>query len=91
MDVLTPSLCSVLLDTGERLDAHHGQLETVIPKKEGARLLVVSGRLRGRRARLLKRSTESSQAAVQLSEDFSVHKVSFDEISEYVGDFGDDE
>lgn len=86
-----PTLCSVSLDTGEQIEAQQRQLETVIPKKEGARLLVVSGPMRGKRAKLLKRSSESSQAAVQLTEDFSVQKVSFDEISEYVGDLGGEE
>ena len=43
------------------------------------------------RAKLLKRSSESSQAAVQLTEDLSVHKLSFDQISDFVGELGEEE
>ena len=43
------------------------------------------------RAKLLKRSSETSQAAVQLTEDFSVHKLSFDQIAEFVGELGEEE
>lgn len=88
---MSPTLCTVLLDSGRRVDAHQHQLETIVPRKEGSRVLVVSGKLRGQRAKLLQRNAEHSQAAIQLTEDFSVCKVSFDEIAEFVGDLGDEE
>jgi hypothetical protein len=40
---MSPTQCSLALDSGERVDARQDQLETVVPKKEGSRLLVVSG------------------------------------------------
>lgn len=83
--------CSILLDDGRSIDAQQQDLETVIPKKEGARVLVVAGQYRGQRAKLLQRNTEFSQAAIQLTEDFSICKVSFDEIAEFVGEYGVDE
>jgi hypothetical protein len=51
----------------------------------------LAGEHRGQRARLLKRNTETAAAAVQLTEDFSVLKVSFDDIAEFVGEAGEDE
>ena len=47
-------------------DVHQGQLETVVPGTEGTPLLVLHGQFRGRRARLLKRNTETGLAAVQV-------------------------
>ncbi len=45
-DVMSPTRCSLRLEgSGESVDANQDQLETVVPKKEGARVLVVSGRL----------------------------------------------
>ena len=46
---MAPTLCSVVLDGGERIEAQQQQLETVIPKREGARLLIVAGELKGQR------------------------------------------
>lgn len=62
------------------------QLETVIPKQEGARVMLVTGEWRGEIAKLLQRNTNSQMAAVQLASDLSVQKVSFDDMAEYVGD-----
>lgn len=90
-DVMSPTLCTVVLDSGSPVDAYQSELETIVPKKEGARVLVVGGKLRGQRAKLLQRNAEHSQAAIQLTEDFSVLKVSFDEIAEFVGDLGQEE
>lgn len=50
-----------------------------------------AGEARGQRARLLKRNAETAAAAVQLVSDFSVVKVSFDDIASYVGEAGEDE
>ncbi len=78
----------VLKDVGLYLQA---SLETVVPKQEGRRLLVVAGPLRGQRARLLSRNSEAAAIAVQLTADFSVHKLGFDDVSEYAGEFGEEE
>ena len=63
----------------------------MVPKQEGRRLLVVGGPMRGQRARLLSRNMEAAAVAVQLTADFSVLKLSFDDVSEYAGDFGEEE
>lgn len=68
---------------------HQRQLETVVPRAEGARVLVLAGPLRGSVARLLKRSSESGMAAIQRASDFSVHKLPLDDIAEYTGEEDD--
>ena len=88
---MAPRICSVSLDSGERVEAQQSQLETVVPKKEGARVLVVAGRHRGAAGKLLQRSSGSARAAVQLFADLSVHKLGFEEIAEFVGDAFEDE
>ena len=90
-DVWSPTSCSLQLDSGGRTDASQHELETIVPRKEGTRVLVVAGKLRGHRAKLLHRDSERSQVTIQLTEDFSVCEVSFDEVAEYVGDFGYEE
>ena len=62
------------------------QLETVVPKKEGARVMIVGGRLRQRLATLLKKNNDTGLAAVQLLDELSVEKLSLDDIAEYVGE-----
>lgn len=93
VDVPEPTRCSlVLIEGGETLsDVPQSALETVVPKQERCRLLILAGPLRGQRARLLSRNADAAAVAVQLTADFSVHKLSFDDVSEYAGDFGDEE
>ena len=52
---------------------------------------MVSGRLRGQRAKLLKRDSAAGTAVVQLTADYSAQELSFDEVSEYVGELGEEE
>ncbi|KAL4422274.1 hypothetical protein ABPG75_008471 [Micractinium tetrahymenae] len=87
VDVKTPTVCDVYVDDLKRsvLDLEQRQLETVVPAAEGTPVLVLAGPLRGKQGRLLKRNTETGLAAVQLTSDFSLHKLSLDDVSEYVG------
>lgn len=62
------------------------QLETVVPKKEGARVMIVRGRLRQRLATMLKKNNETGLAAVQLLDELSVEKLSLDDIAEFCGE-----
>ncbi|EFN53037.1 hypothetical protein CHLNCDRAFT_53994 [Chlorella variabilis] len=80
-------VCDVYVDDIKEsvLDLHQRQLETVVPSTEGTPVLVLAGRLRGKQGRLLKRNTETGLAAVQLTGDFSVHKLGLDDVSEYTG------
>ena len=73
-------------------DVHQNLLETVVPQEEGSRLMVVSGEHKGKRVRLLKRSRDAQVAVVQFMSDLSqVVKLSFDDVSQYVGDKGEEE
>ena len=93
VDVHSPTTCNLhLAETNETItDVSQAQLETVVPRSEGSRVLVVRGVSRGERARLLSRNATAGAAAVQLTGDLTVHKVGFDDISEYVGEYGDEE
>ena len=61
------------------------QLETVVPGVEGTPVQVLSGKYTGQRGKLLQRNTATGLAAVQLTSDMSVHKLSLDDIAEYCG------
>ena len=94
IEVIQPKVCTLYSrDTRKYYsDVHQNQLETIVPQEEGARVLVVQGRYKGQRARLLKRNKEAQVAVVQLLSDLSeVTKLSFDDVSQYVGDRGEEE
>jgi len=92
-DVHPGGRCDVALD-GSRLEVlqlHQSSLETVVPREEGGAVLVVAGRWRGQRARLLQRSAENNVAAVQLLADMSVQRLSMDDVAEFRGPLDEDE
>ncbi len=93
VDVPEPTRCTLVLADGQETlsGVRQTQLETVVPREEGRRLLVVAGPLRGARARLLSRMSDAQAVAVQLTRDFSVHRLAFDDVSEYAGEFGEEE
>ena len=93
IEVLQPKLCTLYSrDTRKYYsNVHQHQLETVVPQDEGARVLVIQGKYKGQRARLLKRNKEAQLAVVQFLSDFQVEKLPFDDVSEFVGDGGEDE
>lgn len=88
-----PRLCDVRVD--ERGEMVQGvselQLETLVPKGEGTRVMVLSGPLKWQKGKLLQRNANTSIAAVQLTADFSIVKLPLDDISEYVGPIEEDE
>ena len=71
--------------------ALQSQLETVVPRSEGGAVLVVDGKLRGQRARLLQRNTESQMAAVQLVADMTVHRLPLDCVAQFVGSMDEED
>lgn len=94
IEVMQPKVCTLYSrDTRKYYsDVHQSQLETVVPQEEGARVLVVQGQYKGQRARLLKRSKEAQLAVVQFLSDLSqVAKLPFDDVSQYVGERGEEE
>ena len=67
-------------------------LETFVPKKPGGRVVILTGKLRGRRGKLVQRNKSNDTARIQLSDDFTVHDdIDLDEIAEYVGEMDEDE
>jgi len=94
IEVSQPKVCTLYSrDTRKyHSDVHQSQLETVVPQEEGARVLVVQGQYKGQRARLLKRSKDAQVAVVQFLSDLSqVVKLPFDDLSQYVGERGEEE
>jgi len=59
-------------------------LETVIPRKNGAAVVIVRGSNAGKVGTMLERDSQSCKAVVQLSD--AIKSISFDDICEYVGE-----
>jgi G patch domain/KOW motif-containing protein len=66
------------------LGLRESQLETSVPRAEGAPVAVVAGPLAGRRGRLLARGAGGA-AAVQLAGDLSVHRLALDDLAGWAG------
>lgn len=92
LDVRSPTSCDIYLAEARETIAgvHQSQLETVVPRAQMARVLLVRGPLARQQAKLLDRGSEGV-ATVQLLEDFSVLSVRHDDIAEFVGEPGEDE
>ena len=68
IDVYPGAMADVSMDEGGQvLQLHQEALETVLPKEEGAVVMVVAGRLRGSKGRLLKKHPSEGVAAIQVS------------------------
>lgn len=66
-------------------DVAQSALETAVPSRPGASVLVVLGSQRGQPGRLLERRTGDGLAVVQVHADMRVRKVYLDQVAEYVG------
>ncbi|KXZ46948.1 hypothetical protein GPECTOR_39g442 [Gonium pectorale] len=77
-------------DTGDVLRLAESSLETVVPKHEGAAVLVVAGPHRGARGRLLQASVSAGAAAVQLAADFTIVRLMLDDVAGFLGEVDDD-
>ncbi|GIL90363.1 hypothetical protein Vretimale_18227 [Volvox reticuliferus] len=77
-------------DTGDVLRLPESSLETVVPRHEGAAVLVVAGPHRGARGRLLQASTATGAAAVQLAADFSIVRLMLDDVAGFVGELDEE-
>lgn len=84
-DVVTPHECTVQFDGGKIIEGVADRhLETVVPKGSG-RVVLVGGRHKGQRGKMMAKVDGGEAASVQLTTDFSMHTVSLDHIAEYVG------
>nr|XP_022299314.1 G patch domain and KOW motifs-containing protein-like [Crassostrea virginica] len=88
LDVPGSENCICRSDEGKVLEGlSQSQLETVIPKSDGAFVLVVSGKYRGQLGEVMSKNKKKSLAAIQLLQDRdSVVNIDFDHICEFVGD-----
>lgn len=59
-------------------------LETALPGVNG-QVLVLRGRHRHRRAKLLEKDRDREQGVIELLDDLSVHRLSLDDIAEFKG------
>lgn len=85
-DVLSPGTCVCRTDEGRLLEGlREDMLETVVPKVEGNRVMVVLGPKAGRVGRLLEQDRERSRALVQLRRENQVIELHYDAICQYVG------
>ena len=94
INVQAPTICSIhFTATNETVDnVQQDQLETVVPRKEGSRVLILTGASKGQKAWLLQRNSNSGAAAVRPTMDpDTILRLAFDSISEYVGAMGEEE
>ncbi|XP_020859803.1 G-patch domain and KOW motifs-containing protein [Phascolarctos cinereus] len=93
-DVLSPDTCVCRTDEGRLLEGlREDMLETLIPKEEKARVMVVLGPHRGQVGRLLGRDKEKSRALVQLLQEEAegtVLQLDYDAVCQYVGPAAED-
>ncbi|XP_004396866.1 PREDICTED: G patch domain and KOW motifs-containing protein isoform X2 [Odobenus rosmarus divergens] len=91
-DVLSPDTCVCRTDEGRILEGvKEGMLETLVPKVEGNRVMVVLGPQAGRVGRLLGRDRERSRALVQLRRENQLVELHYDAVCQYVGPRDSDE
>ncbi|KFO22650.1 G-patch domain and KOW motifs-containing protein isoform X2 [Fukomys damarensis] len=85
-DVLSPDTCVCRTDEGQVLEGlREDMLETLIPKVEGDRVMVVLGSQAGRVGHLLGRDRARSRALVQLQRENQLVELHYDAICQYMG------
>lgn len=62
-------------------------VETALPKPEGL-VMVLKGKRKGERGRLMERNSNTEEALIQLDDDMESVKFKYDEIAEYVAPGG---
>ncbi|XP_005641407.1 G-patch domain and KOW motifs-containing protein [Canis lupus baileyi] len=91
-DVLSPDTCVCRTDEGRILEGlKENMLETLVPKVEGNRVMVVLGPQAGRVGRLLGRNRERSRALVQLRRENQLVELHYDAVCQYMGPSDSDE
>ena len=70
MSIVDPYRFTVKMDDGKLLEGvRERQVETVLPKRPGGRLVVVRGQHKGARGTLIERNRSANEVAVLLEED----------------------
>ncbi|XP_070269704.1 G-patch domain and KOW motifs-containing protein-like [Myotis yumanensis] len=91
-DVFSPDTCICQTDEGQVLEGvREDMLETLVPKVQGSRVMVVLGPQAGRVGHLLRWDREQSQAVVHLRRENRLVELHYDAVCEYVGPRDSDE
>ncbi|NXN83968.1 GPKOW protein, partial [Bombycilla garrulus] len=90
-DVLCPDACVCRTDDGRLVEGlREASLETVVPRGDFDRVMVVLGEHAGLVGRILERQPERGRALVQLGRDPQVLPLPYDAICHYLGGAEDD-
>ncbi|XP_045678433.1 G-patch domain and KOW motifs-containing protein-like [Phyllostomus hastatus] len=85
-DVLSPDTCVCRTDDGQVLEGvREDMLETLVPRVQGSRVMVVLGPQAGRVGRLLGGDRERSRAVVHLQRENRLLELHYDAVCEYLG------
>ncbi|XP_077609092.1 G-patch domain and KOW motifs-containing protein isoform X1 [Crocuta crocuta] len=91
-DVLSPDTCVCRTDQGQVLEGlREYMLETLVPKVQGNRVMVVLGPQAGKVGRLLDWDRERSRAVVQLRRENQLLELHYDAVCQYLGPSDSDE
>ncbi|XP_029786645.1 G-patch domain and KOW motifs-containing protein [Suricata suricatta] len=91
-DVLSPDTCVCRTDEGQVLEGlREDMLETLVPKVQGNRVMVVLGPQAGKVGRLLDWDRERSRAVVQLRRENQLVELHYDAVCQYLGPSDSDE
>lgn len=91
-DVLSPDTCVCRTDQGQVLEGlREDMLETLVPKVQGNRVMVVLGPQAGQVGRLLDWDRERSRAVVQLRRENQLVDLHYDAVCQYLGPSDSDE
>lgn len=90
-DLLSADTCVCRTDDGRLVEGlREASLETVVPRGDGGRVMVVLGKHAGRVGRILEREPERGRALVQLGREPQVLPLPYDSICHFLGGGEDD-
>merc|ERR1712179_757475 len=90
LDVVTNESCDCRTDEGKLVeDIRTDKVETLIPKKDGGRVMVVRGERKGELGQVIGRDKGKYLATVQLYQSEEVLILDYDNVCEYLGEVPD--
>ncbi|VDK52613.1 unnamed protein product [Anisakis simplex] len=91
VDAADPENCAVEDNGGKTYyQIHEDWLETVIPKREGSRLMILRGPLRGQLGVMERKDKYNEQVLLRVLLNDELASFSFDDVCEWVGEIDDD-
>jgi len=92
LDVVTSDSCDCRTDEGKLVEnIRTDKVETLIPKKDGGRVMVVRGERKGEIGQVIGRDKGKYMATVQLYQSDDVLSLDYDSVCEYLGEVPDDD